>query len=782
MLTKLKSYWPALLLIPAILSLFWPALLQPAAILFPTFSPFSDLMVIHWPKAHLMAQTWQSGQGLPYWTPLILSGMPLAANQLAMLFYPPAWLFLFLPLEPVFNFLFIFHFLLGGIGIFILLCEYFQLSPSAAFIGGLTFALNSKWLAHAAGGHVSLVGAIGWMPWTVLGVHMLLIKNSQGAEEQGSRGAGERSLLLPCSPANLGWIILIAVSLAMQIVTHTLPVIYSVYLILAMVAWHALNERMNEWAIIIRSFAYSLIRLFPGLILAGLLGAVQLLPLLELAQFSNRALTLAQATEFALSPVQLVVSLLLPSTRAGHELIIYAGLVPWLLAFLGLTRWQRWSWFYGLLVAFAMLFAVGPANPLHILFYYLVPGFGWIRTPARIFLVGALALAILAGLGAERLTQANWSPAAKKWLLRATLILAPLALFLGLGLAVSQGQASPIFRSALALALFLPGGLLLILGRAQRLLSAQLALTVLTGLLFLDLAWFDSTLLRFVTPAEALAPGRAAAAYLAQQPGYFRVYSPSYSLPMPTAAAANLALADGVEPVHLARYDEFMARAGGYDDPSFSVTIPKFGGPIESSLQEIKPNLSLLSLLNVTYLAAAFPMEWPGLSLVTHLDGVYIYRNQHSLPRAWVAHQTRPTQADWLGQLEALSNPGDIALVESPANNVKSSTAPVQPSNAEITYFSANHIELETQISQPGWLVLSEIWYPGWQASVNGQAQPVERVNGLLRGVYLAEAGHFDISLSYMPQSLRWGSWISGPTLMLLFLLGIWTWWYRKPC
>jgi hypothetical protein len=56
---KFKPHRSALLLIPAVLSLFWPALLNPFLILFPTFSPFSDVMVIHWPKAHLIAQSWQ---------------------------------------------------------------------------------------------------------------------------------------------------------------------------------------------------------------------------------------------------------------------------------------------------------------------------------------------------------------------------------------------------------------------------------------------------------------------------------------------------------------------------------------------------------------------------------------------------------------------------------------------------------------------------------------------------------------------------------------------------
>jgi hypothetical protein len=754
-------------------------------------------MVIHWPKAHLIAQSWQGGAGLPYWTPLILSGMPLAANQLAMLAYPPAWLFLFSPLVPVFNGLFIFHFLLGGFGIYLLLRERFKLSATAALLGGLTFALNGKWLAHAAGGHVSLVGAIAWMPWTVLGIQMLLEARRRGDEEPGRSLHGFCDSLLP----GCGWAILIAVSLAMQMVTHTLPAIYSVYLLAAVVIWHVVNERMSESANqlkasidisrFIRSLMQWFIRLCPILILAGLLGAAQVWPLLELAQFSNRSLSLSEASAFALSPVQLLVGLLLPSAKAGHEHIIYAGLIPLLLAPLGLTRKNRWTWFYGLLFLFAVLFALGPNNPLHSLFYYIMPGFRWVRTPARIFFVGALALAVLAGIGADRLRQQQWSPSAKKWLARLTVALAPLALLVGLGLAFGFTPPSPspsnggdmggVQRSALALAIFIPAGLILILLRAQHYLAPPLTLTLLGFLLFFDLTWFDASMLRFVPLEEALSPGRGPAEYLAQKPGHFRVYSPSYSLPLQTAAAANLSLADGVEPVHLAVYDQFMARAGGYHDASFSVTIPKFGaGPLETSLKDVTPDLKLLGLLNVAYLVSAFPMDGPGLILETKVDQNFIYRNELALPRAWVAHEAVPAEEDWLGQLTAQPDLENVVIVESTAKNSqypnghKQSTANTlmgtssQESTTEITAYSSDRIEVETDITAPGWLVLSEIWYPGWQATVNGMTQPLEKVNGLLRGLYLSQPGAYHIILTYQPRSVFWGQRISGLTAALL--------------
>ncbi|MBN1220158.1 MAG: hypothetical protein JXM69_14620 [Anaerolineae bacterium] len=747
---KLKFHWPLLVLILAVLVLFWPALLHPSYILYPTFSRFSDTMVIHWPKANLMAQSWQAGKALPCWTPLILSGMPLAANQLAMLFYPPAWLFLIFPAELVFNFLFIFHLWVGGVGICFLLRESLDLSPIAALLGSLTFALNGKWLAHAAGGHVSLVGAVGWLPWVLFGTMMLLRTTSLFSR--------------------LKWTTMIAVVLALIIATHSLPFIYGIYLVAAITIWHLIFINPHNRPATIKQLWLPWLAI-P--ILTGLLGAIQLLPLLELAQFSNRAFSLSEAAEFALSPAQLLMGLLLPSAEGGHEYIIYGGLIPLLLVPFGLSRRNRWTWFYGLLLIFTVLFALGPYTPVHSLFYHLAPGFGWVRTPARMFFVATIAMAVLVGFAVDRLRHTHWSPAGLRWLTRLIVAFGGAALLIGLGLILGFGQAN---RATAVLVIIIPLGLGLILLHAWRIVPAQLFVILIGITLFLDLASFDMSMMRFVSPAEALAPGRAAARYLSQKPGLFRVYSPSYSLPAQTAAVEGLFLADGVEPVHLAVYDQYMARAGGYNDPGFSVTIPNFGdGSLETALRYTQPNLKLLGMLNVTYLVAAFPMAWPGLTLEAEMDRAFIYRNQEALPRAWVAHQSLLAEANWLAQLEKLPHLANVVLIDPSTAALQPSAFNPQPSAVAITRYSADRIELETNIVAPGWLVLSEIWYPGWQAAVNGSPQPVEKVNGLLRGVYLDQPGIYQISMEYRPWTVRWGGWISGITgglVLILILLG----------
>jgi hypothetical protein len=731
-MSERRANWVAIgMLLAAVLLLFAPALRHPNDLLYPTFSPYSDVTVIHWPKAYLMADTWQSTHTLPLWTPVNLSGMPLAANQLAMRFYPPAWLFLFLPINPVFNLLFVFHLFWGGVGVYWLLRAGFDLDPIPALSGALTFALGGKLLAHAAGGHVSLVGAMAWMPWALLGTHQLL---------RARKG-------------RWGWAILAALALAMQITTHTLITLYTGYFLAAYVGWQLLIAKAPVSKRISSSLSLLSIPL-----LAALLGAAQLLPLIELAGYSNRALSLAQAGESALTPLTLVTGLFLPDIQGGHEMVIYLGLVPLALAFFGLSRADthsadqqvskgRQGWFFGAVVLLAALFALGPATPIFRLVYQWLPGFRWVRTPARVFLLASLAVGVLAGMGMQRLAKGyvRWSPLV-------ALGVGTLTLAVGLGLAALFGQAN---RSALGLAFFPPLTLVIVGLTARGRLRPRLTLPGLALLLFADLASFDVTMIRFVSPSDAFAEGGAAAHYLANQPGLFRTYSPSYSLPSHVAAQADLQTADGVEPVHLAAYDRLMALAGGYGDPSFSVPIPPFppDRPLTEAFRDTQPSLHLLGLLNVEYLVAAFPINQPGLTPITELDGTFVYRNEHALPRAWIIDpppvKVAPAaiNADWAQQLAALA---DLAAQSVVAREYV----------ATVTRYTSDRIEIEAQLPKPGLLVLSEIWYPGWQVVVDGYAQPVEQVAGILRGVSLDKGTHRAVFV-YNPASARWGVWLS---------------------
>ena len=68
--------------------------------------------------------------------------------------------------------------------------------------------------------------------------------------------------------------------------------------------------------------------------------------------------------------------------------------------------------------------------------------------------------------------------------------------------------------------------------------------------------------------------------------------------------------------------------------------------------------------------------------------------------------------------------------------------------------------EVEILVEGPGWLVLSEVWAPGWGAYVDGSRERVYRTNVAFLSLPLSEGMHH-IEFTYNPSGWRWGRWIS---------------------
>ena len=230
---------------------------------------------------------------------------------------------------------------------------------------------------------------------------------------------------------------------------------------------------------------------------------------------------------------------------------------------------------------------------------------------------------------------------------------------------------------------------------------------------------------------EAFTPQADLAAYLAAQPGRFRVYSPSYSLPQHLAAQHGLEVADGVDPLQLAAYVDFMEGATGVPQSGYSVTLPAFAGgdPAHDNADAV-PNPRRLGLLNVRYLAAEFDVKGDGLVFRREFGETRLYENEYVLPRAWV----QPADAE-MGQ---------------------------KATPAEILTWEPNRVAIQAE--GPGLLVLSELSYPGWRVRVDGKPAEMESVADLLRGVAL-DAGEHRVEFIFRPWSVPLG--------LALFVVGL---------
>jgi hypothetical protein len=228
---------------------------------------------------------------------------------------------------------------------------------------------------------------------------------------------------------------------------------------------------------------------------------------------------------------------------------------------------------------------------------------------------------------------------------------------------------------------------------------------------------------------------------------------------------------DGVDPSQLRWVSHYVGLASGCPASGYGVTLPYIGdADPNTACREAVPDARLLGQLNACLVVADYPIQAAGLAFEGQLAGRYHYRNERCLPRAFTMTRTEDVST-WQEAQARLANghdPEQSALVED-APALEGSTG-WQP--AVIQDRSPNHLTVRTENTEPALLVLSEVWYPGWQATVDEVEQPVVRVNGLLRGVYLAPGTH-TIVWRYRPASLRWGAAITVCALAasLLFLL-----------
>jgi hypothetical protein len=166
--------------------------------------------------------------------------------------------------------------------------------------------------------------------------------------------------------------------------------------------------------------------------------------------------------------------------------------------------------------------------------------------------------------------------------------------------------------------------------------------------------------------------------------------------------------------------------------------------------------------------------------VVQDRDRVLIVRNHRALPRAWLVPQvTQVTAEEALRRIQGTAatafDPRREALLETEQLPNLSGEALLPNEGASITSYEPNRLVLETKAERPRFLVISEISYPGWVATIDQQPATIFTTDYLLRGLSVP-AGQHQVELRYQAPGTRKGALISLLTLLLLCI----AWWRGK--
>jgi hypothetical protein len=514
----------------------------------------------------------------------------------------------------------------------------------------------------------------------------------------------------------------------------------------------------------------------------GLVGlgvaAIQLAPMTQLALRSARQA--APSYDFAARfswPPGYLLTLLVPNffgepMRTGYwgdgiydEFILYVGVLPLLLALLGLRLRHRLARFLSALGLVGLLLAMGEHGVLHRLAYRFLPFFRLMRAPARAGYLFAGAAAALAGLTLSRLTalspeeRRRWLKPLSRPLVGGIIGVGLVLVGVGFSAFALGREANPaagrVWHQANQVTLFLlffalAAGLLW----AWRCRDDTRIQWLLLGLTLLDLWTFGAPL---IAPRDV------------KRSDYWRTVA-EVILDRQESRVLPWGLNDdqqnggmryglrnvfGYDPLILERYETFIA------------SLPD-------------PRARTYDLLNAGYLITTAPQEYPpdapeSPQLVEERNGVWVYRRPNALPRAWVAPQIEVRDEDEiLARIhEPAFDPRATALVEHPVA-CESGTG---ESAVEIETYGNNRIAARVS-GDGGLLVFSEVDYPGWRANVDGERAPIVRADYVLRAVCVPAGAH-RVSLVYDPPLLRLGAAITGLTLLVIAITGLGLMWKR---
>lgn len=716
---KIKKFWPELVIVLAVL-FFLRKILFGGEIFVTPGMGLSDYSLGIYPQSHYLSTALKEGR-FPLWAPEIYGGFPFAANGESAPFYPlNLLLFYFFSPQTGLALYNLFTFLLLGLATFYFL-KSLKLSSEAALIAALSFTFSSGLIVKIV--HFDSLAIIAHLPLALLTTHQYFEK--------------KRPLLL----------VALTLVLAMQILLFDPQSTFLAFLTFSLYfLFKVLIETKKK------QISANLLTLIIVFLLAFSLSAAQIVPSLNYFRLSVRKTGVSQekAAEYPLIFKELAYFLrptpfgdpslgnydspVYPTPSIFWENNSYIGLVGLLLGILAILFMSRHKEviFFGSLLVFSLLLALGKSTPLF--FLLRLPPFSFFRIHSRFLILSMFSLSILAAFGFEALSQ--------KFKKKKTLVGLTLAIIILIDLFSFGLDYNPTYK-------------------AKDWLSPPESAQLIKK---------DPTFFRTHMTGQY----EAFLILYRQFDGWRKNVGPYFGLRelLPPNLPLNWEINQaeghiGFGLQRLADWTKYLERDTLYHGQT---------GTIEISPMAIK----MLRLKNVKYLMSPFKLDGPEFSLKKETffaddqPRYFVFELKDPAPHAFIVHQSKFLKEGEDFWEELNKDEFDFKKTVLLEENSESLPEILSPSEdeVEILEYLPEKVTLKTSSKEPGFLILTDNYFPEWHAQIDNQPVKILRANYLHRAVRL-KPGEHRIVFTYQPKSVLLGIKISLITLAIILVFSL---------
>ncbi|GEM_PF-593530 len=728
------------------------------------------------------ATEWLRSGIFPLWNPLSSCGAPFFAGLQSQVAYPLSLIHYCLPFNFGLNLFVAVHYFLAGLFVY-LLCIDLELRKYSAFLGALIFAFSGYLLSLVD--LLSTLSSVTWLPLIVL-VYLRTLRLEWG------------NIFL-----KVFYLILSSIVLGIMLLGGEPTVCYgtcALLLLLTLVSY----DKEKSWLVLLLVLS-----------LTVLLTAFQLLPFIEYIKYSDRGMQSKDLTRqlnmlWSLPPEQLL-GFVIPwfagditknnvDWYAMEQMWLksaYTGIVPAVLFILGIFFVKKEKGFKKRLLVslyfaalLSVLLAIGKYNMFYEQFYNYIPGFGLIRFPVKFIFIAVFSFSLLSAYAFDKLVE-KYSKNIRQGKAALPVLFFTAAILIGLlllfvfkkqllhidlrffhpGAEISEliyciGRFKVMFGLLINSSLLLICASVLLLLYIRKKVAKKIFLSLFLLLVYADL-FINNYCINPVLPSKIYTGKLATAAFLMNNQRDSRnflflkdqqatfLFGESYSAAMYKAQLV-------IYPNQNMLYD--LNYFNSYDSLNTKIYAENYTRLIKTT------RARFLDMMSIKYVVTLEELRTPFLYKKKDYGGINIYENPGCLPRCYPAFKTKVfgdsrSAAKYIES--AKFNPHLETVIESSdglfdINNPASGKVLIKETNP-------NKVLIGAVFSNPGIVVLTDTYFPGWQARVDGKKTGLLKVNGMYRGV-LCGAGVHKILFEYRPDSLRTGVAVTTATILGVFL------------